>query len=388
MDRPAERPLSALPSPAPASPPSSAILLGGLAGGLIGYSWSTLQCERRLRPRPGPRHAIGAVAARRRDERSSAVLVLRALGRVARDRGSPAPVSPPTTTGPRSPTLRALASDLASRRATPRSRPAQSASAASAPSRRPPTWSPSSIGPPSALIVGGSRDGPPDDGIVGEEGTDTAGTSGVDWLDRPDRRHHQLRVRAAAWYDVRRRRRRRRDARRRGVRARRSTSCSRRPAAAARRSTGTRSAVSRPRRLAAGAGRHRVQLPRPNAAASRPPARGDDRRRPRHPSARRGRASTCATWPCGRLDAYFEEPASTAGTCAAGELIAREAGCRSRRLRRRTGSPGELLVATPAICSTTCSASSLPATADADVVSDAAGSSRRSGIMGTWVPAS
>ena len=35
------------------------------------------------------------------------------------------------------------------------------------------------------LIVGGLRDARPHDGIVGEEGTDTPGTSGVDWLVDP-----------------------------------------------------------------------------------------------------------------------------------------------------------------------------------------------------------
>ena len=34
-----------------------------------------------------------------------------------------------------------------------------------------------------ALIVGGILDARPHDAIIGEEGTDTAGTSGIDWLE-------------------------------------------------------------------------------------------------------------------------------------------------------------------------------------------------------------
>ncbi len=50
----------------------------------------------------------------------------------------------------------------------------------------------------------------------------------------------------------------------------------------------------------------------------------------------------------GRFDAYYEAGLSP-WDAAAGELIAREAGCRSGRLRRRPADPAELLVATPAI---------------------------------------
>ena len=47
------------------------------------------------------------------------------------------------------------------------------------------------------LIVDGLLAERPDDAIVGEEGTDSAGASGVALADRPDRRHHQLPLRPA-----------------------------------------------------------------------------------------------------------------------------------------------------------------------------------------------
>ena len=70
------------------------------------------------------------------------------------------------------------------------------------------------------LIVSGLRAARPFDGLIGEEGSSIEGTSGIDWVDRSHRRHHQLPVRPAGLGRVDRRRRRRRCARRRGVRAR------------------------------------------------------------------------------------------------------------------------------------------------------------------------
>ena len=75
---------------------------------------------------------------------------------------------------------------------------------------RRPTWSPRWTGPPRRSSSSGIRSARPDDGIVGEEGTADVGTSRRPLGDRPDRRHHQLPLRAARLRRVDRGRGRRR----------------------------------------------------------------------------------------------------------------------------------------------------------------------------------
>jgi hypothetical protein len=87
---PSERPLSALPSPAARVAAFAAILLGGFAGGLIGYTLVRLQCEGDCAVPLGIGAFIGAVSAAA-GMSIVAVLVLRALGEwreiEARERG-------------------------------------------------------------------------------------------------------------------------------------------------------------------------------------------------------------------------------------------------------------------------------------------------------------
>jgi hypothetical protein len=75
----AERPLSALPSPAARAVAFAAILLGGLAGGLIGYSLVRVQCDGECALGKGLGTFIGAAVAAI-GMSIVAVLVLRALG--------------------------------------------------------------------------------------------------------------------------------------------------------------------------------------------------------------------------------------------------------------------------------------------------------------------
>jgi hypothetical protein len=75
----ADRPLSALPSPAARAAAFVAILLGGLAGGLIGYSLVRVQCDGQCGVGKGLGALIGAVVAAI-GMSIVAVLVLRALG--------------------------------------------------------------------------------------------------------------------------------------------------------------------------------------------------------------------------------------------------------------------------------------------------------------------
>ena len=84
------------------------------------------------------------------------------------------------------------------------------------------------------LIVDGLRAARPDDAIVGEEGTDSAGRVGDSLADRSDRRHHQLPLRPARLRRVDRRAVGRRPAGRRRLHAGQPTSCSRPPPAAGR----------------------------------------------------------------------------------------------------------------------------------------------------------
>ena len=85
MDRPSDAldsrdsPLSALPSPAARAAAFVAILVAGLAGGLIGYSLVELQCDGDCAVPLGLGILIGAVTAAG-GMSIVAVLVLRALG--------------------------------------------------------------------------------------------------------------------------------------------------------------------------------------------------------------------------------------------------------------------------------------------------------------------
>jgi hypothetical protein len=80
VNRPPEpRPLSALPSPAVRVAAFVAILLGGLAGGLIGYSLISLQCDGSCATPKGLGAFIGAVVAAL-GMSVVAVLVMRAIG--------------------------------------------------------------------------------------------------------------------------------------------------------------------------------------------------------------------------------------------------------------------------------------------------------------------
>ncbi len=79
MPQPDDRPLSALPSPAARALAFAAILVGGLAGGLIGFGFVDLQCTGDC----GTASAIGAVVGALVAAAGTAVvavLVLRAMG--------------------------------------------------------------------------------------------------------------------------------------------------------------------------------------------------------------------------------------------------------------------------------------------------------------------
>lgn len=78
-ENPPERPLSALPSPAARAAAFVAILLGGLAGGLIGYSLVRVQCDGDCAVERGLGALVGAAVASM-GMSIVAVLVLRALG--------------------------------------------------------------------------------------------------------------------------------------------------------------------------------------------------------------------------------------------------------------------------------------------------------------------
>lgn len=79
MTPPSERPLSALPSPAARAAAFVAILVGGFAGGLIGYTLVKLQCDGDCAVPLGIGAFIGAVGAAA-GMSVVAILVLRALG--------------------------------------------------------------------------------------------------------------------------------------------------------------------------------------------------------------------------------------------------------------------------------------------------------------------
>ena len=79
VSAPSDRPLSALPSPAARAAAFAAICLGGVAGGLIGYSLVRLQCDGDCALPFGIGIFVGAVIAAG-GMSVVAVLVLRAVG--------------------------------------------------------------------------------------------------------------------------------------------------------------------------------------------------------------------------------------------------------------------------------------------------------------------
>ena len=79
MAEPDERPLSALPSPAARAAAFAAILVAGLAGGLIGYALVNIQCDGDCALPLGIGTFVGAVVAAG-GMSIVAVLVLRAVG--------------------------------------------------------------------------------------------------------------------------------------------------------------------------------------------------------------------------------------------------------------------------------------------------------------------
>ena len=90
-----DRPLSALPSPAARAIAFASIILGGVAGGLIGYSLVRVQCTGECAVGRGVGAFIGAVVAAI-GMSIVAVLVLRAVGewRDIEDRRPDAPSRP------------------------------------------------------------------------------------------------------------------------------------------------------------------------------------------------------------------------------------------------------------------------------------------------------
>jgi hypothetical protein len=76
---PDERPLSALPSPAARVAAFVAILIGGAAGGLIGYTLVEIQCEGNCAVPLGIGTLVGATCAAA-GMAVVAILVLRAIG--------------------------------------------------------------------------------------------------------------------------------------------------------------------------------------------------------------------------------------------------------------------------------------------------------------------
>ncbi len=178
-----------------------------------------------------------------------------------------------------------------------------------------------------------SRRARPDDAIVGEEGTAATGDGGRHLVSRSDRRHDELRPRPSAVGDIGRRRRRRGHARRRRVRAGARRAVHRRPRRGGDARRPTRSA-------AATATTSRWRSWRPGSATRRRSASSRAASSPRSSAQVRDirRCGSAALDLCyvaaGRVDAYYEGGLNP-WDVAAGELIAREAGCRIGRLRRR-----------------------------------------------------
>ena len=93
-ERPSSRPLSALPSVRARALAFAAILVAGLAGGLIGYGFGDLQCAPGRCPSRGTYHAVGALVGAVFAAGGTAVvavLALRAMGewRAIADRERP-----------------------------------------------------------------------------------------------------------------------------------------------------------------------------------------------------------------------------------------------------------------------------------------------------------
>ena len=178
-----------------------------------------------------------------------------------------------------------------------------------------------------ATIVAALTARRPDDAIVGEEGTATTGHLGAVVVPRPDRRHDELPLRAPAVVDVGRRRRRRRNAS---------------PAPCSSRSTGELFAAAR----GAGATRNGEPIRASSEVDASlalvatgfgylPARRAEQARRlatliEHIRDIRRGGSAAldlCYA-AAGMVDAYFEDGLNS-WDIVAGELIAREAGCRT-----------------------------------------------------------
>ena len=175
-----EQPLSALPSPGARAAAFAAICLAGLAGGLIGYSLVELQCDGDCALPLGLGILVGAVAAAARDERRRRA---RAAGprRVARAAG------PRRRADDRRRAPRASRRELRrrGRRPRPRRPPRQRPSTTVDQVDARPTSSPCTTRPPRRRSSPGITAARPDDAIVGEEGTDRPGTSGISWYVDP-----------------------------------------------------------------------------------------------------------------------------------------------------------------------------------------------------------
>ena len=336
MDAPTEAPLSALPSPAARAVAFVGICLAGLAGALIGYSLVELQCEGDCGLPLGLGILAGAVIAAG-GMSIVAVLVLRALGewrelddaradmidelaelacRLAVEAGDQA------LAGQQAATLESSTKSTATDLVTAHDRAAE------------------------ATIVAGITAARPDDAIVGEEGTAHAGTSGVTWyVDPIDGTtnfvyglHHWATSIAAA------------DAEGTLVGAVYAPVLGELFAAARGRGA---TLDGRPIRCSdrqdlalalVATGFSYAPAVRVEQAAILTEVIGHARDIRRLGSA----AIDLCHVACGRVDAYYEAGLSP-WDAAAGELIAREAGCRAGDFAGGPSNPAELLVATPAI---------------------------------------
>ena len=172
-----------------------AILLGGLAGGLIGYTLVKLQCHGTCATQRGLGALFGAIVA------ALGMSVVAVLGaacprRVERSRAPPEQ-------------RRRIVTDLSRRAAATwrRGSPSRRASSCSKEAKNGVTSASTKSSDTDVvtefdraseqLIVDGLSSERPDDAVIGEEGTDAAGASGRSLADRSDRRDHQLLVRPA-----------------------------------------------------------------------------------------------------------------------------------------------------------------------------------------------
>ena len=194
------------------------------------------------------------------------------------------------------------------------------------------------------LIVERLREVRPDDALLARGGQPAAtGTSGVRWVDRPARRHHQLHLRLPGLRRVHRRRDRRA---RRGS----ASSSTRAPGACTGRSPGTAPSATTGRSACASRPTSSRRWWPPASPTTAGAARAPGRRRwPRcwAASATSAAAATAALDLChvaaGHVDAYWELDLSP-WDYAAGALIAREAGAAvelaARGARARAGRGG------------------------------------------------